>query len=327
MGGARSREAEAGEAFALLGVDRPGVGQSRRSASVGPRGRRHRVCAVVACAHAAARRRAGPRALFPAAGPLRHGPRSRQPAAGRAGHRGRACPRRAPARGAEPALPRRAFGAGAQARRRAAAEPHRRRSGAPRRRALLRLARRSLARVRLCEAHALGNRRRKAGERLPGGVPAMMRWLIPVGLLALVVLGVVAFLSAYERVPATERVGPSGEARRNPFLAAERLAARMGLRTRHVRALPDFDTLSRNGVLLMPRGRQAIEPRRMRDLAGWVEGGGHLIAEAELPGMADPLLDLFGILRTAATPEDAKPAPVDLPGGRKLNVTLEIGRA
>ena len=150
----------------------------------------------------------------------------------------------------------------------------------------------------------------------------MMRWLIPVGLLALVVLGVVAFLSAYERVPATERVGPSGEALRNPVLAAERLAARMGLRTRQVRALPDFDTLSRNGVLLMPRGRQAIEPRRMRDLAGWVEGGGHLIAEAELPGMADPLLDLFGILRTAATPEEAKPAPVDLPGGRKLNVTL-----
>ncbi len=151
----------------------------------------------------------------------------------------------------------------------------------------------------------------------------MRRWLIPVGVLALLALGAVWFLSAFERVPAKQWVGPSGEALRNPFLAAERFAARMGLRTRQIRALPDLDRLAPNGVLLLPNRRQAIEPRRLRDLAGWVEGGGHLIAEAELPGVADPLLDLFGVLRTAAQPAARpRPAPVELPGGRKLEVAL-----
>ena len=92
----------------------------------------------------------------------------------------------------------------------------------------------------------------------------MMRWLLPVGILALAALGVLWFLSAFERVPARVWVGPAGEAQRNPYLAAERFAARMGLRTRQVRAVPDLDTLARTGVLLMPNRRQALEPRRMR---------------------------------------------------------------
>ncbi len=149
----------------------------------------------------------------------------------------------------------------------------------------------------------------------------MMRWLIPVGLLALAAIGVLWFVFAFERVPAKEWVGPSGEARRNPYLAAERFAERMGLRARQIRSLPDLDTLSRTGVLLLPNRRQAIDPRRLRELAAWVEGGGHLIAEAELLGVADPLFDLLGVLRASAPPP-AKPAVVELPDGRKLNVSI-----
>lgn len=150
----------------------------------------------------------------------------------------------------------------------------------------------------------------------------MMRWLIPVGILALAALGVLWFLSAFERVPAQVWVGPTGEARRNPYLAAERFAARMGLRTRQIRAVPDLDTLSPTGVLLMPNRRQALEPRRMRDLAGWVEGGGHLIVEAEHAGVADPLLDVLGVLRSSAAPAASKPSVVELPNGRKLSVSI-----
>jgi hypothetical protein len=138
---------------------------------------------------------------------------------------------------------------------------------------------------------------------------------------AALVLGAVWFLSAYERVPDKEWVGPSGEARRNPFLAAERLAGRMGLRVKELRSLPELDTLAPSGVLLLPNRRQALEPARIRSLVAWVQGGGHLIVEAELPGVADPLLDLLAVRRSAAE-RAAKPPPVELPGGRRLAVSL-----
>jgi hypothetical protein len=149
-----------------------------------------------------------------------------------------------------------------------------------------------------------------------------MRWLLPVGVLALAAIGVIWFLSAYERVPSREWVGPSGEARSNPYLAAERFAARMGLRTRQLRALPELDALGADGVLLLPNRRQALDPRRLRNIASWVEGGGHLIAEAELVGVADPLFDLLGVQRSSGNPPPPTPALAELPDGRKLKVSI-----
>jgi uncharacterized protein DUF4350 len=149
----------------------------------------------------------------------------------------------------------------------------------------------------------------------------MTRWLLPVGILALVAVGVIWFLAAFERVPAREWVGPSGEARRNPYLAAERFAARMGIPAREVRSLPELDQLKAQSVLLLPNRRQALDPRRMRQIVAWVEGGGHLIAEAELMGVSDPLFELVGVRRVAA-PATTKPVPVELSSGRKLTVSL-----
>jgi hypothetical protein len=148
----------------------------------------------------------------------------------------------------------------------------------------------------------------------------MNRWLVWFAVLALVAIGVIWFVSVYERVPAREWVGPTGEARRNPFLAAERFAARMGLPARQLRSLPDLDRLEPGSVLLMPNRRQALDPRRVREIAAWVDAGGHLIAEAELMGVADPLFELVGVQRKSA-PRPPKPVPVDL-GGRKLSVSI-----
>src|SRR5207249_1928720 len=114
----------------------------------------------------------------------------------------------------------------------------------------------------------------------------MSRWVVSFAVLGLLAAGAVWFLSAYERVPAREWVGPSGEARRNPYPAAERLAARMGLAARELRALPELDGLSAGSALLVPSRRQALDPRRMRAIVDWVEAGGHLIAEPELIGVA-----------------------------------------
>lgn len=149
----------------------------------------------------------------------------------------------------------------------------------------------------------------------------MRTWLLPFALLALLAAGVVWFLSTHERVPSREWVGPSAEARRNLYLAAERFAARMGLATRELRSLPELDALKPNSVLLLPNRRQALDPRRLREIVAWVEAGGHLIVEAELIGVADPLLDLVGVerLRGAAP---SKPSPVELADGRKLSVSL-----
>jgi hypothetical protein len=147
------------------------------------------------------------------------------------------------------------------------------------------------------------------------------RWLLPVSVLALMATGVTWFLSTYERVAAREWVGPSGEARRNPYLAAERFAARMGLAARELRSLPELDTLKAGSVLLVPNRRQALDPRRVREIVSWVEAGGHLIAEAELIGVADPLFELLGVQRQAAPPPP-KPVPVELAGGRKLAVSI-----
>ncbi|HXJ52133.1 MAG TPA: DUF4350 domain-containing protein [Burkholderiales bacterium] len=149
----------------------------------------------------------------------------------------------------------------------------------------------------------------------------MRGWLLPFLLLALLATGVAWFLSTHERVPSREWVGPSAEARRNLYLAAERFASRMGLAVRELRSLPDLDTLKPKSVLLLPNRRQALDPRRVREIVAWVESGGHLIVEAELVGVPDPLLDLVGVERQrGAAP--TKPVPVTLANGRKLAVSL-----
>jgi hypothetical protein len=123
------------------------------------------------------------------------------------------------------------------------------------------------------------------------------RVLVPVALLALAVLGVVWFLQNYERVPGKVQVAASGEARLRQFLAAERLAERMGLPSRELRSLADLDAPAAGAVLLMPNHRQAIDAPRAARLLAWVQRGGHLVVEAELLGVADPLLDAAGVRR------------------------------
>jgi hypothetical protein len=140
--------------------------------------------------------------------------------------------------------------------------------------------------------------------------------------LALLALGALWFFTRFELVPAKEWVGPGREARRDPFLAAGRFAERMGLRTRQIRALPELDRLPADGVLLLPSRRQAIDPRRLRGLVAWAEAGGHLLVEAELPGVSDPLLDYLGVQRRSAGEREFKPPPVQTAQGRKLKVSL-----
>ena len=146
------------------------------------------------------------------------------------------------------------------------------------------------------------------------------RHLIAAALVLAIGAGGYWLYDGFERVPAKEWVGPSGEARLNPFLAAQRLAVRMGLRSRELRSLPQLDAQTPNGVLLMPNHRQALDAARIGRLLAWVGAGGHLIVEAEFPGVSDPLLDALGVARETGKVLD-KPLAIEVQG-RKLAVSF-----
>jgi hypothetical protein len=142
-------------------------------------------------------------------------------------------------------------------------------------------------------------------------------------LVLLVVLGVAWFLATHDRVDSREWVGPSGEARLRDFLAAQRFAQRMGMKVSEVRSLPELSALPAQGVLLVPHYRQQMPTARMDSLVAWVEGGGHLIVEAESIATPDPLLERLGVKRSLVEPMK-KPMVIEL-GERKLTAYLQSG--
>ena len=183
--------------------------------------------------------------------------------------------------------------------------------------AVFRRAGRRLAAVRLRQPHAAGQRRSSAWRtttrrvrmkaqghrcsRRVGRADRARRGLVP-------------------RPPSSAcrcRSGsaPSGEARAAQFLAARALRRAHGaegggaaLAARARRAA------GAAACCCMPNRRQALDAgaHRARSLR-WVERGGHLIVEAELLGVPDPLLDQLGVqaLERAAAPR--KPLRVELP--------------
>ncbi len=114
---------------------------------------------------------------------------------------------------------------------------------------------------------------------------------------ALVLGGAWWFFTNFERAPTTDWVGYPGEARRNSFLAAERLLARMGLEVRHAKTPGELRNLPASGTLILPDRRDSIAPDERRRLLAWVEAGGHLIVEDEAHRRPDPLLDALGVKR------------------------------
>ena len=126
--------------------------------------------------------------------------------------------------------------------------------------------------------------------------------------------GTVWFFANFERVPDREWTGYSGEARRNGFLAAERLLDRMGLAVRHLKTPIELRELPPNGTLLLPARRNALAPAERERLLEWVRGGGHLIVESENHRLPDPILEALAVGRQAVkNPGQTQSTEVRLP--------------
>lgn len=111
-------------------------------------------------------------------------------------------------------------------------------------------------------------------------------------------LGATWFFANFERVTETIPVGFHGEARRNPFLAAERLYMRLGAQVRDLHALSALRRLPHGAVLLVAAPHGALGPRELDALLAWVRSGGRLIVEAERPPLPDALLERLRVQRT-----------------------------
>jgi hypothetical protein len=137
-------------------------------------------------------------------------------------------------------------------------------------------------------------------------------WTI-VALLALAG-GAIWFFNNFERVPDREWTGYQGEARRNSFLAAERLLDRMGLTVRHLKTPIELRELPVNGTLILPARRNALAPVERERLVEWVAGGGHLVVENEPQRLPDPILDSLGVKREPVKkPGPQRPTELRLP--------------
>jgi hypothetical protein len=147
-----------------------------------------------------------------------------------------------------------------------------------------------------------------------------------VAVAALVGLGAIWFFTSFEQVTVREWVGMSGEARRNPYLALQRLSERMGQPARALHTLAELGSLPPRGVLLLPRPRGDLARRERELVLEWVARGGAIVVEAEPFRVPDPMLDALGVQRVQ--PGKAVAAglrKIALPGGtRDLLVDLPL---
>lgn len=121
--------------------------------------------------------------------------------------------------------------------------------------------------------------------------------LIVILIASLGVTGALWFRANFEQETKKVMVGFRGEARRNPWLAAERLLDRMHLPASDLREYDGLRKLEPNSVLVLPQGRQTLSESLRARIVEWVQRGGFLVVEAEHPSIRDPLIEAFGVKR------------------------------
>ncbi len=128
------------------------------------------------------------------------------------------------------------------------------------------------------------------------------------------------FFSSCEKRTIELPSGYTGEAARNPYLAAQRVLERLGTK---VQSLPDLSALARlppeNATLIVPTARRALGRARAAELLEWVARGGHLVVVSwqlfdDPQRSPDPVLDPIGVRQylndfAAEEPDGELPEP------------------
>jgi hypothetical protein len=96
---------------------------------------------------------------------------------------------------------------------------------------------------------------------------------------------------------------PRGEAARNPFYAAQRLAEKLGARTRWDRVLTMPD---RDGVLVVSTWNWGVSDARRKQMEHWVESGGRLIVDRSLITGNDRFQRWSGLSHETPSEEEEK---------------------
>ncbi|HKY01418.1 MAG TPA: DUF4350 domain-containing protein [Burkholderiales bacterium] len=125
------------------------------------------------------------------------------------------------------------------------------------------------------------------------------RILIGLSILVLGTLGTVWFFNNFDYVDYRQWVGLRGEARRNPYLAAQRLMVELGTPADELRSVSGINRLPPKGVLVIGEAREILTPNGRKALLDWVAHGGYLITEDLSAEKSDALLDAFEVSREA----------------------------
>ncbi|MFB1485844.1 MULTISPECIES: DUF4350 domain-containing protein [unclassified Thiocapsa] len=111
--------------------------------------------------------------------------------------------------------------------------------------------------------------------------------LVVVGLIVVVAALIGVFLSQLERRTLEIEVGASEEARRNPFLAAERFLARLEIPVTSESGRARLRKLPPPTDALVVRHPGSLAPERLRALDQWMTDGGRLVVTASESGTGD----------------------------------------
>ncbi len=164
-----------------------------------------------------------------------------------------------------------------------------------------------------------------------GGLTGFWRDQSVAGKIAIVLLPALLMAMVYMRVywfetdTFEQNVGLNGEAAINPFFGFETLAksnldTRKGSFIRLEESVEPAQYAPEKSLIMLSAWRLSrMTPQRVKAIVEWVERGGNLVLEAEMPGQDDPLLKAVGMERWRVVWR--KTGWVELPPKRKKAAT------